>query len=63
MEKLAELDPAIAVTGHGRPFEGAELRTALRDLAKNFDIVAVPGRGKYVDDPATLEDGTAYDTP
>jgi glyoxylase-like metal-dependent hydrolase (beta-lactamase superfamily II) len=62
-KKLAELGPDIAVTGHGRPFQGSELRTALRDLARNFDIVAVPGRGKYVDRPATLEDGTAYDTP
>ncbi len=62
-KKLAELGPDIAVTGHGRPFQGSELRTALRDLARNFDIVAVPGRGKYVDRPARLEDGTAYDTP
>ena len=63
VEKLAALEPAIAVTGHGRPIQGVELRTALRELARNFDIVAVPGRGKYVDEPATLEDGTAYDTP
>ena len=61
--RLASLEPDLAVTGHGRPMQGDALRAALHKLAENFDIVAVPDRGKYVDDPATPEDGTAYDSP
>jgi glyoxylase-like metal-dependent hydrolase (beta-lactamase superfamily II) len=63
VEHLAALEPDIAVTGHGRAMKGHELRRALHELADNFDIVAVPGRGKYVGNPATPEDGTAYDSP
>jgi len=63
VEELARLEPEIAVTGHGRPMQGPQLRTALHDLADNFDIVAVPDGGRYVENPATLEDGTAYDKP
>jgi glyoxylase-like metal-dependent hydrolase (beta-lactamase superfamily II) len=61
VEALAALEPDLAVTGHGRPLQGGELRSALRGLAANFDIVAVPDRGTYVDRPATAKDGTAYD--
>jgi hypothetical protein len=57
------LEPYIAVTGHGRAFEGEELRSGLHSLAENFDIVAVPDSGTYVKRPAIAEDGTAYDTP
>jgi glyoxylase-like metal-dependent hydrolase (beta-lactamase superfamily II) len=60
---IAALEPEIVVTGHGRPMQGGHLRTALHELAANFDIVAVPGRGTYVDHPATVKDGTAYDGP
>jgi glyoxylase-like metal-dependent hydrolase (beta-lactamase superfamily II) len=63
VERLAGLEPEIAVTGHGRAMKGDALRTALHELAENFDIVAVPGRGRYVDEPATPQDGTAYDSP
>jgi glyoxylase-like metal-dependent hydrolase (beta-lactamase superfamily II) len=45
---LAELNPAMAVTGHGRPVEGAELTTGLRNLADRFDEIAIPEHGKYV---------------
>jgi hypothetical protein len=60
---LAALEPDVALTGHGRPMRGAQLRGALHELAENFDIVAVPGRGTYVDRPATVKDGSAYDGP
>jgi glyoxylase-like metal-dependent hydrolase (beta-lactamase superfamily II) len=63
VERLAALEPYIAVTGHGRAFEGEELRRGLHNLAENFDIVAVPASGTYVTRPAIAEDGTAYDTP
>jgi hypothetical protein len=63
VERLAALDPDVAITGHGRAFRGEALREALHALAVNFDIVAVPEDGKYVKHPARIEDGTAYDRP
>lgn len=42
VETLAALEPEIAVTGHGRPMHGPEMRAALHELARNFDRVAVP---------------------
>jgi len=60
VEKLAALEPEIAVTGHGRAMRGAEMRAALHALARDFDRVAVPDHGKYVLHPATAQDGSAY---
>ncbi len=63
VERLAALEPEIAVTGHGRAMRGAELRTALHELARSFDRVAVPENGRYRLHPATAENGGAYVTP
>ncbi|PLT28398.1 MBL fold metallo-hydrolase [Peribacillus deserti] len=46
---LAELNPETAVTGHGMPVFGEELKTGLKELADKFDQLAVPSYGKYVD--------------
>jgi glyoxylase-like metal-dependent hydrolase (beta-lactamase superfamily II) len=59
---LAALKPNIVVTGHGPAMQGAEMLSALETLARDFDQVAVPDHGKYVEHPATAESGTAYDT-
>jgi glyoxylase-like metal-dependent hydrolase (beta-lactamase superfamily II) len=48
VELLAELEPELVVTGHGRAMHGEEMRLALRALARNFNEVAVPERGRYV---------------
>jgi hypothetical protein len=32
----------------------------LHRLAREFDRIAVPARGRYVRDPARAEDGSAY---
>ena len=63
VERLAELEPEIVVTGHGRAMQGPEMRAALHALARDFDRVAVPERGKYVNAPADVESGTAYVPP
>ncbi len=63
VETLAALAPERAVTGHGRPLEGEALREALRALARDFDRVAVPEGGRYVEAPARAEDGSAYTRP
>ncbi|WP_046175902.1 MBL fold metallo-hydrolase [Domibacillus indicus] len=48
VQKLANLNPALAVTGHGPPVEGEELSGGLKRLVQEFDSVAVPDYGKYV---------------
>ncbi|WP_037285221.1 MBL fold metallo-hydrolase [Saccharibacillus sacchari] len=47
--RLAALRPASAITGHGEPMAGAELSEGLEQLSSNFDTVAVPAAGRYVD--------------
>lgn len=49
VQALAALSPKTAVTGHGQPISGEELRLGLQRLADHFDEVAVPQKGKYVD--------------
>lgn len=63
VERLAALEPELAITGHGRAMRGPEMRAALHALAQDFDRVAVPDHGKYVLHPATAENGTAYEPP
>jgi glyoxylase-like metal-dependent hydrolase (beta-lactamase superfamily II) len=48
VRRLAELRPEYLVTGHGPALAGVEMRTALENLARNFDEVAVPEQGRYV---------------
>ena len=60
VQRLAGLEPEFAITGHGRAMQGPALRDALHRLAREFDAVAVPKDGKYVESPARPEDGTAY---
>lgn len=50
VEKLAGLRPDMVVPGHGYFMEGAELRKGLEKLVRDFDQVAVPDYGNYVDD-------------
>jgi glyoxylase-like metal-dependent hydrolase (beta-lactamase superfamily II) len=49
VQKLARLEPALALTGHGRPLGGESLRQALHALADRFDTVARPKHGHAVD--------------
>jgi len=63
VKTLAALEPERAITGHGRPLEGAALRDALQVLARDFERVAVPEHSRYIGAPATAEDGSAYPDP
>ncbi len=45
---LQRLNPTVAVTGHGLPMAGNLLSESLEMLATNFDKIAVPDYGKYV---------------
>ncbi|QCG95306.1 MBL fold metallo-hydrolase [Azospirillum sp. TSA2s] len=61
--RLAALEPELVITGHGEPMHGTEMRTALHRLADEFDSIATPRRGIYLEKPARAEDGTAYRGP
>jgi glyoxylase-like metal-dependent hydrolase (beta-lactamase superfamily II) len=56
VERLAELEPLRVATGHGPPLEGFEMLRGLRELALDFDRIAVPPRGRYVRQPATADE-------
>lgn len=61
VQALADLQPRLAVTGHGQPMHGAELRDALLELTQHFNTVAVPAQGRYVDEPAVADtNGVIY---
>ena len=60
VEDLAGREPELAITGHGRPLRGPALRDGLHALARDFNRVAVPDQGRYRDDPARVDDGSAY---
>lgn len=61
---LAALEPELVVTGHGRAMRGEEMRVALHALARNFDEVARPEQGRYVNEPARADAaGTTYVPP
>jgi len=49
VRRLAALEPELVVTGHGRPMRGPQMREALRKLATNFEEIAVPAQGRYVE--------------
>lgn len=46
--KLEALKPTVAVTGHGLPVSGELLATSLEKLAREFDSIAIPDYGKYI---------------
>ncbi len=63
VEQLAALDPSVAVTGHGLPMSGPPLTRALQTLARDFDRVARPAHGRYVHEPARMDDSGVRSLP
>jgi glyoxylase-like metal-dependent hydrolase (beta-lactamase superfamily II) len=49
VKKLEALKPTVAITGHGLPMSDDLLTTSLQTLVSEFDQLAVPDYGKYVD--------------
>jgi glyoxylase-like metal-dependent hydrolase (beta-lactamase superfamily II) len=62
VELLAALEPELAATGHGRPMRGPAMRSGLRELARSFDRLAIPSRGRYVERPQ-VEVADVYPPP
>lgn len=56
VERLAALEPLRVATGHGPPLEGREMLANLHELARNFERLAVPERGRYVRQPAVADE-------
>ncbi len=63
VEKLANLSPAVAATGHGLPMKGKELQWQLDQLVKDFWITAVPDHGRYVHEPAITDEQGVVSVP
>ena len=61
---LASLEPEIVATGHGKPMAGATMRAGLHELAKNFQKLAMPTYGRYLNEPALVNNqGVQYSPP
>jgi glyoxylase-like metal-dependent hydrolase (beta-lactamase superfamily II) len=56
VERLAALEPLRVITGHGPPLQGEQMLAALHHLARNFERLAVPARGRYVGRPAVADE-------
>ncbi|RCW63927.1 MBL fold metallo-hydrolase [Saliterribacillus persicus] len=48
VKKLAALNPSVAITGHGMHMDGKLLSESLEKLVNEFDSIAIPYHGKYV---------------
>jgi len=48
VKRLADLNPAVVIAGHGQAMEGEELKKGLDDLVRDFKEKAIPDHGKYV---------------
>lgn len=57
IQRLVDLEPEAAGTGHGVPFYGKELREGLRTLLDEFEMKEVPPNGHYVKHPVKYSDG------
>lgn len=45
---LEALNPQIVIPGHGKAMAGRELQEGLRELAADFDKIAIPSNGRFV---------------
>lgn len=56
VRRLEALHPHVAATGHGAPMRNPRLAHELHILARDFDHVAVPRHGRYVNQPAVADE-------
>jgi glyoxylase-like metal-dependent hydrolase (beta-lactamase superfamily II) len=63
VETLANLNPEVAASGHGMPMVGQDLRQQLDNLVKNFWVIAVPNKGRYVHEPAVADERGVISVP
>jgi glyoxylase-like metal-dependent hydrolase (beta-lactamase superfamily II) len=63
VEQLAALEPWRVATGHGPPLEGPDMLHDLKRLARHFDRLAIPARGRYVARPAVTDERGVITVP
>ncbi|MEO5995794.1 MAG: MBL fold metallo-hydrolase [Chitinophagaceae bacterium] len=63
VEQLANLEPEIVATGHGSPMRGAGMRKSLHNLSRNFAKLAIPSTGRYIRQPALMDDSGVVHIP
>ena len=63
VQRLNDLRPAVAFPGHGQPMANPRLAHDLNMLATNFDEIAVPDNGRYVQQPARASASGVVSTP
>jgi hypothetical protein len=63
VQRLADLQPAVAFTGHGQPMTNPRLAHDLRMLADRFDELAVPKQGRYLQYAARANKGGVISVP
>ncbi|MDD4239774.1 MAG: MBL fold metallo-hydrolase [Desulfotomaculaceae bacterium] len=49
VKRLRDLQPSLVIPSHGQPMKGEELKRHLDMLVSNFDEIAVPEQGRFVD--------------
>lgn len=64
VKQIAELDPEVIATGHGKPMSGTAMQAALYNLASHFDEIAMPKKGRYRYEAAVINaTGVMYVPP
>lgn len=56
VRKLANLNPLAVGTGHGVSVRGYELHIKLNHLADHFEEQSIPSQGRYVREPAVMDE-------
>ncbi len=63
VKELAKLNPKIIATGHGQPLFGDQIAKDLHYLADNFFSLAIPKQGRYVTEPAIVDENGVHYLP
>jgi glyoxylase-like metal-dependent hydrolase (beta-lactamase superfamily II) len=63
VELIANLNPNVVATGHGIPMQGERMQDELTELASMFDQLAVPAQGRYVNQPAVMNEQGVVSVP
>ncbi|AEG60744.1 MBL fold metallo-hydrolase [Desulforamulus ruminis] len=49
VKRLMDLQPSLVIPSHGQPMKGEDLKRHLHILVRNFDEIAVPEQGRFLD--------------
>jgi glyoxylase-like metal-dependent hydrolase (beta-lactamase superfamily II) len=63
VQKLAELMPETAATGHGPPMHGDELHEGLIELLVHWEEASIPHGGRYSERPAIADEHGVQSVP